>query len=638
MTCETKLKAGESPSLIAAELWILLSALCTFSGWVLSVLGLLNAIGYAIACAAGVVLLAIWWRYGRREARTFCWDRLARHCLHTRRVLPRIFAIAALLAFIGGLLYAPNNYDALTYRFPRLLHWLAASRWHWIDSLNDRMNFSGTGVEWMMAPIFVATKSDRFFFLINICSYLLLPGLLFQFFKSVGIQRRVAWHWMWLLPMGYCFVMQAGSIGNDLTAVPYFLAAVVFTRRAALTGSMRDLSVGLIAAALLSGVKLSNAPLMLPCAVAAIPALPLIKKHIFAALLGLIVAVAVSFVPVAWLTYRNCGDWSGDPTNFHQVKLASPVFGFAGNALQLIEQNASPPIDPFTTPWNKFITRELKSEPGRLLLKHYPRLDLKWSELATEEAAGVGLGLLCLFMLSLVVSLTHPLGLLQRRDTGFWVVATSLMALAVYMVKLGSESEPRLVATYYPALFAFVLRTPVNTALTRKCWWRFLAVLAAASALPALILAPSRPLFPAMNITQWLHRLHPENSVVQRAAQVYSTYANRSDGLQSLRKYIPDDVKTIALVATDDPQIALWRPFGQRQVVDLTNWNVDDILRVKGVKYIIASEDEVRAEFGEDAEGFAKSYDLRVVAHEALTLKIARGAQQWYVFRTESGD
>ena len=487
-----------------------------------------------------------------------------------------------------------------------------------------------------MAPIFVATNSDRFFFLINICSYLLLPGLLFQFFTAVGIPRRVAWHWMWLLPLGYCFVLQAGSIGNDLTAVPYFLAAIVYTMRAARTCSMGDLSVGLIAAALLTGVKLSNAPLLLPCFVAAVPALHFMKKHLIAALLVLIVAVTVSFLPVAWLTYRNCGDWSGDPTNFHQVKLNSPVFGFAGNALQLVEQNAAPPIDPFTKPWNNLIDHELKSPAGRLLLKHYPRLDLKWNELATEEAAGVGLGLLCLFILSGLASLTDPLGLLKNRDASFWVVATSLVALGVYMVKLGSESEPRLVATYYPALFAFILRPPVNTALTRKSWWRSVAILAAASALPALILAPSRPLFSAVSITHWLHDHYPKSSIVQRAEQVYSTYAERADGLHALRKYIPDDVKMIALVASDDPQVALWRPFGQRQVVDLTSWNSDDILRVKRVNYIIASDDELQAEFGQNPEAFAKSYGLQVVAHEAITLKIARGAEQWFVFRAAS--
>ena len=45
--------------------------------------------------------------------------------------------------------------------------------------------------------------------------YLFFPGLVFSVLTRLGVSRRVAWHWMWLAPTGYCFVQQAGSIGND---------------------------------------------------------------------------------------------------------------------------------------------------------------------------------------------------------------------------------------------------------------------------------------------------------------------------------------------------------------------------------------------------------------------------------------
>ena len=44
---------------------------------------------------------------------------------------------------------------------------------------------------------------------------------------------RAAWHWMWLMPTGYCFLLQAGSIGNDLFGAVFALAALDFALRAA---------------------------------------------------------------------------------------------------------------------------------------------------------------------------------------------------------------------------------------------------------------------------------------------------------------------------------------------------------------------------------------------------------------------
>jgi hypothetical protein len=76
-----------------------------------------------------------------------------------------IYALAVIVVILGGALYAPRNYDALTYRIPRILHWWTASSWHWIQTPNDRMNLSGTGFEWMMMPLFAASHSDRLFFL-----------------------------------------------------------------------------------------------------------------------------------------------------------------------------------------------------------------------------------------------------------------------------------------------------------------------------------------------------------------------------------------------------------------------------------------------------------------------------------------
>ena len=203
------------------------------------------------------------------------WPKLRRRF---RRPLPAIFLLVAVLIFLGGALHAPNNYDALTYRLPRMLNWLAAGHWFWIPTINDRMNYSTTAWEWMAMPFFALLRSDRGLFLINALGFLLMPGLLFSVFRQAGRgAASVAWTWMWVLPLAYGCATQAGSLGNDFTGLLFCLASVHFGLRARRSGRVSDLWLAGLAAALMTGVKLSNLPLLLPCLVAVWPALGLLR-------------------------------------------------------------------------------------------------------------------------------------------------------------------------------------------------------------------------------------------------------------------------------------------------------------------------------------------------------------------------
>jgi hypothetical protein len=109
-----------------------------------------------------------------------------------RRPLPRCFAGLAFLVFLGAVLYPPTNYAALSYHMPRVLHWLAEGRWHWIHTPVNRMNYSGCAFEWLTAPLLLFSRSDRALFLLNFISFLLLPGLMFSVCTRLGIRERVA--------------------------------------------------------------------------------------------------------------------------------------------------------------------------------------------------------------------------------------------------------------------------------------------------------------------------------------------------------------------------------------------------------------------------------------------------------------
>ena len=129
--------------------------------------------------------------------------------------------------------------------------------------------------------------------------FLLLPGLVFSVLVRLGVRRWVAWHWMWLAPTGYCFLLQAGSIANDSFGAPFALAAVDFALRARI--SRRPLDFFFFPPGrcpLLTGAKASNLPLLLPWAIA----LPAFVENFspttpLAAVAVCLIAVFSSFLP-----------------------------------------------------------------------------------------------------------------------------------------------------------------------------------------------------------------------------------------------------------------------------------------------------------------------------------------------------
>ena len=334
----------------AILIWVWFCAYLNCAGWTLSALHQLNATGYAVALLLGGVAFVAWWK------QTCGWIfpqvswRKLKH--RFRRPFPLAFLILAMMAFLGGALYAPNNYDALAYRLPRILHWLAAGQWQWIHTDFNRLNTRGCGIEWVSAPFIALLKTDRPLFLINLVSFLLLPGLVFSLFTRLGVRRRTAWHWMWLAPTGYCFLLQAGSIGNDLFGAVFGMAAIDFALRARQEKKLADLWPAILAAGLMTAGKAFNILLLLPWILAVLPALRLLSLRPFASALVLVMAMCASLFSMAVLNWRYCGDWTGLAAEQPSINSGAPVLHFVVNAILLILHNFAPPIFPFSSAWS----------------------------------------------------------------------------------------------------------------------------------------------------------------------------------------------------------------------------------------------------------------------------------------------
>ena len=613
------------------SVWIWGCAYLNCAGWGLSAIHELNAGGYAIALLFGFGLLLVWHKnISDKFQLNICWRKWRGRFY---RPLPLIFLLVAILIFLGGGLYAPTNYDALTYRLPRMLNWLSVEHWFWIPTNNDRMNFSTTTWEWLALPQLALLRSDRGLFLINAFGFLLLPGLFFSVFRQVGVARKVAWAWMWILPLAYGYATQAGSIGNDFTGMLFGLISVHFGLRARRSGAVSDIWVAGLAAALLTGVKLSNLPLLLPCLVAVWPALRQLRKNLVGSVLVIIVAIIVSAAPTVALNQAHTGRWNGDPQNLTQVQVKSPGVALLGNVLLVLQQSLMPPVLTSAQKANGWLNEQLPASWRQALKEKFPRYLTHLNELPQEEAAALGLGITLLLLVAIGMAVG---GWRWAGSYSGWLALISPVGLAAwgaalfFMLKMGSEADARLLLPYYPLAIVPMLRLSAQNWLWHFRAWRILLLLAALSVLPAIILSPARPLFPAVGMSGRYAQNHPARAMAQRFAVVYSTYAHRHDSLAPLREHLPADEKKIGFVAgIDDPDYSLWWPLGKRQVIYLQNEVKNSAKIPDDIEWMVVKRTTWHEFSNLSLEDWAAQHHARIVFSVPLTTIVACGEETW---------
>jgi hypothetical protein len=494
------------------------------------------------------------------------------------------------------------------------------------------MDFSATGFEWLMAPTLILFKTDRLLFLINVISYALLPGLIYIAFTGLGISRRVAWYWMWLLPCAYCFVVQAGSIGNDTFAVVYFLSAIAFSLRAVKRSSWPDAAFSLLAAALMTGAKATNLPLLLPLVILIIPLKGILLRRPVLLTGILLICIFSSFIPTAISNSFYSGTWGGDKDNLYGVKISNPIAGVIGNSLQMTIGALAPPIFPAAKLFNKKSEELLNHPPLSDIKKDFPRLELSLGEMVVEEGAGLGLGITILLIISLMAGFFIKSGvstIICKQSLLFGLLCW--IALFAFMAKLGSESAARLAAPYYAGIVIPLLAFRSQGLLVSKRWWRLLAVACALSILPALLINPSRPLLPMQTLLGVLEEHHILTAITSRARTVYSLYGQRSDNLAMVRNQLPSGAKAIGFAGTsNESEYSFWRPLGGRRVIDLTP--VDGKLPdLKGVDCIVGSEGGIRERYHLEPAEVSEKIGGRIFWQGAIAEMAGSSPSLWLI-------
>lgn len=604
-------------------------------------MGALNETGYA-ATLLLMVMAAWWWREPLGLIGVCRW-KPQRLRWRARHFFPAAFFILSLLVAVSGLLHAPTNYDGLAYRMPRILHWLAEGQWHWIHTDFERLNTRATGYEWIATPIVLFTHSIRPVFLIGLISFLLIPGLVFSLFTRLGINRRVAWHWMWLAPTGYCFVLQAGGIGNDVYGATLALAAFDFSLRARASGKFRDLALALLAVGLLTGAKTSNIPLVFPCAVALLPCWRMLLARPLATGSALIVAAAVSFLPMAVLNYRQCGDWTGAKAEEEMLTRGDPRVTIPGNAVILTLQNFVPPVFPMAKKWDQFAPRLWPGSFGQKMKETFEAsgANLSLPELQNEEGAGFGFGLSLLAVISAGAGWWLARRSKSRSETNphqrtiRWLRATPLVAAFGYFYKATIGTAARIVTPYYLLLLPLLLSGRAQAELCRRRWWRMLAAGVFLLAALLVIVTPSRPLWPAQTILGALVKAHPNQPLLQRALTVYSVYSIRADGMAPLREKLPATEKVIGLVTFDDLETSLWIPFGQRRFQHVAPGDTREDLLKQGIHCVAINSEWFPVRTKMSVEEWLQKFGGTIETTVPLRLRAGRGEFNWHIVRLQ---
>jgi hypothetical protein len=618
----------------ALVLWVLFCSFCGFLGWTLSALHQLNRVGYAVGFIIATAALILYReRVISPAQRAMSW---VKHRRRFRHAFPMAFLLLASLAFLGGVLYAPSNYDALAYRTPRVLHWLAEQRWHWIHTEFNRLNTRACAFEWVSAPLIAFARTDRFLFVINIISFFLLPGLIFSVFTRLGVSRRVAWYWMWIVPTGYCFLLQAGSIGNDLFGAVFALAALDFALRARSSQAPRDVWLSFLAAGLVTGSKGSNLPLLLPWLIAVAPSFKFIRHKLVLTSAIAMVAILASFVPTAAMNVKYCGDWTGAAAEHSEYLRGKPLLRLGNNAVLLTIQNLVPPVFPFANTWNRNAQRWMPVAWRTELEKSFEPFGAHWglSELEIEESAGLGFGVTFLVLLSFGAgiacsyrSAARPLASLNSSAHSKLVVASAVVALAVLMAKFGLGAISRLVAAFYALCIPVFLLARSQEAVVRTKWWRCATLLVFFLAAVPMVLSPARPLWPANSL---LARADGRNShLLTRAKTVYSVYRERFDAFAPARKLLPAGLNVLGVVISDDPETSLWRPFGHLRVEHVTAADSPQDLHSRSIEYVVVNTAILERDFQQPIEQWLAKMGGEMEAKLSLELRASGGPSDW---------
>ena len=567
------------------EWFIVLSAWLTAGGWVLSAVGQLNSTGYLVWLGSFAIVGLAAVRTGLLHAsplihhREFRWP---------RRWPMRLFACLLLATLAGAISQRIAHFDALSYRIPRILQYLAENRWHWIRTTEFRMNAVAPGIEWLWSPIIALGGPERLINVLGSCYYLFLPGLLFGTWVQSGVPTRTAWWWCWIVPAGYCYAMQSGGPAVDLPGTIYTLAAIDFALRAWRLSSWRHLCLSVLAVSLMGTMRLMCLPIGLVWAGPAVLSLVRRRPPLPASLGTAALGLACSMLPGAYFNYKYAGSFRGIPTDAYPA-IKHPLVAIVPNFAWYLIQNVVPPFFPWYNKWNQWANAFTASMGDRFAGLPF------WGTVergASEQNAGLGCTVFLFALLSIALARKYRPGR-RARSTPMdrWIWVTPWIALIVFAAQIGLAQSGRYLASYYPLLLTPFLALPGFGTLTRRVWWQRCASIIIIISLGLVLVSRQRPVWPVYPLVKTAARLQPGNQAIQQVEASFNRLRDRDQIRAMINAHLPLTAPCVGYIGVaGSSDLDLAGPLHKRRVWRMDGTESTDWLRSRNVRYVMFEE------------------------------------------------
>lgn len=482
---------------VASVIFLLYAVWANVTGWILSAVHMLNPIGYVATLVPLCYGYWILWSKYRKQGFSFNLSIPKKQFLHIGWILV-LFVI-----LIGALAHRPFGWDACAYRLPRVLRWLESAQWRWLNSADDRQDISALAYEWMIAPIYALTQSDRLLFVINIVPFALMPYLCWHSARALC----VSWQWSKiqsvLIPLGFCYSLQAGGVSNDGIGAFFALMPIALLAPTCCLwiSAKWKMALSILSIAILSAIKLTNVPLAGMLLLWTIwmhrSCLHNYTKNLAPVAVVVIASVFCSILPIAAINWHYTGHYSGDPNNTYQHQSVSAKSALIVNACFLLSDAISP--NPIASRMNQWLLENEDLKHCRQTLSQtYPNVKyLSFASYGYDAASGPSFPIL----IGIPLLLLYGLVFLRKRSGAkpavwafFFLILISYLFFMTHVAVHGSQ---RHAAPYYP-----VLLLALFGAVSHKCYllpkWlvNSVIIVSLSVTLINLFLSPVRPILP----------------------------------------------------------------------------------------------------------------------------------------------
>ena len=536
------------------------------------------------------------------------------------------FVVLVVLALLAGLIYIPTMLDSLTYRLPRIWLWLQDHHIHSYGAAIARIDYMPQTWELATLP-WVQAFGDKLAWFWTFCSWLVFYLVVYDWSWGLSGSHRKSQYFAFFASATPFAVLQATATANDLFAATALLLALHFIGNVERSRDGRDIGWALLSFTLACGTKTHYAIFGLPLLLwfFGAPSRPwrIFPWKWFIPLIA--ICLLCSPVPSFVINQRTSGVWLG--SDYNRIKgIGGPVWNVAAGMTMLLWQTPQPPVNPAALLWKK---RLEDFGAKSVVKKNVPRFTLGIPPVSLPDGAGLGLVASVLMAAGALLAFRHRL--VKLKSLAGWAALSGLILLIVAV----SQYVPGGVARTYTGFILLTLPMVIvgwNLLGERALRWSmWLSLL---TAVTALVLEPSRPLWPAQSIRQAMQN-SPRFAAWATKLDSYFLVPERAHAGEALVRAMPETEPQVLLLVGDDwPVLPMFQPYGlKRKVIMMPLHSSPQKIEELGINYVIVGGGG-SAFYPELYEYLTNEPNLfELVMTRNYTCKLMRGPEPWTLYR-----